>query len=413
MFHLKLDNESGMVLLVALVVTLLGTVLAGSYMSITIYESRHSVWQKHKAQSLLLAEAGVEQSLYYLNNLDDPDNPWVDQDGEVLTTPLEYAASLSGGQYDAALYGQGDIPWLPADSYLVRSEGVISRTNSANIEYGVSCIVRRLPGIPIPAALTIFDDADPEIELNQFDSVGWTVDGQDMDDPFGGGLPGMAIANLALSMPDNIVGDDLLAQLGARVGQVAGIDSMGNSATGVGAIIEDPSLPKNLDAYANYFEKIALDISGIGNIPTEVLGSYDAPQVLYADLSQGPIRLLPNRPGYGVLVLDGEGDFLLDVSVEGKAEWYGIIICARDSEINLHGGGNSPSHIYGALLVANGQVTMNGTADIVYSSDHVNNVNAKLLLYQVYSWCGSWGSPLGSGYNPVVECEEYVPTTGI
>ncbi|MFC1717908.1 hypothetical protein ACFL6S_29880 [Candidatus Poribacteria bacterium] len=408
MFSIKQDNESGMVLLVALVVTLLSTILASSFMSITIYESRHSVWQKHKAQSLLLAEAGVEKSLYYLNNLEDPENPWADQDGEVLTTPLEYAASLANGQYDATLYGQVDMPWLPPNSYLVRSGGTIPRTNSGDIDYGVSCIVRRLPGIPIPAALTIFDEADPEIELNQFDSVGWTVDGKDIDDPFGGGLPGIAIANRALSMPGTVEGDDLLAQLGDRVEQVEGIDSMGDPATGVDAIIEDPSLPKNLDAYANYFEKIAIDISGVGNIPREALGSYDEPQVLYADLNEGPIRLLPNQPGYGVLVLDGIGDFRLDdVSMEGRAEWYGVIICARDSQINLHGGGNSPSHIYGALLVANGQATMNGTADIVYSSDHVNNVNAKLLLYQVYSWCGSWGSPLGSdGYNPVCEYNE-------
>ncbi len=253
MFYLKQDNESGMVLLVALVVTLLSTILASSFMSITIYESRHSVWQKHKAQSLLLAEAGVEKSLYYLNNLEDPDNPWADQNEEVLTTPLEYAASLSNGQYDAALYGQVDMPWLPPNSYLVRSGGIIPRTNSADIEYGVSCIVRRLPGIPIPAALSIFDNADPEIELNQFDSVGWSVDGKDMDDPFGGGLPGIAIANLALSQPGvideygDLIGDDLLAQLGVRVDQVEGIDSTtGNPVTGVGAIIEDPTLPKNL-----------------------------------------------------------------------------------------------------------------------------------------------------------------------
>jgi hypothetical protein len=37
---------------------------------------------------------------------------------------------------------------------------------------------------------------------------------------------------------------------------------------------------------------------------------------------------------------------------------------------------------------------MNGTADIVYSSDNVNNVNLNLLLYQVYSWCGGWGETL-------------------
>lgn len=400
-----------MALLVALIVTFLGTILAGAFMSVTIQESRHSVWQKHRAQSLFLAEAGVEKTLYYLNNTDDPTNPWASAEGEMLATPLEYAGDLAGGDYNATLYGQAEMPWLPANSYLVRSEGIISRTNSGDIETGISGLVRKLANIPVPAALAIFDDADPEIELNQFDSVAWKIDGKDMDDPLGGGLPGIAIANLALSMPGTPEGDDLLAQLGARVGQIEGVDALGNPVTGVNAIIEDPTMPKNLDAYANYFEKIAIDISGCGNIPKELLGTYEEPQVLYANLNEGPVKLLPNQPGYGVLVLDGEGDFRLDVDMEGRAEWNGIIICARDSEINLHGGGGTPSHIYGALLLANGQVTMNGTADIIYSSNHINNVNTKLLLYQVYSWCGSWGEELGSdGYNPVSLEEPYLGT---
>ncbi len=68
-----------MVLLVALIVTFLGTILAGAFMSITIQESRHSIWQKHEAQALFLAEAGVEKSMYYLNNMDDPGNPWINR----------------------------------------------------------------------------------------------------------------------------------------------------------------------------------------------------------------------------------------------------------------------------------------------------------------------------------------------
>ncbi len=178
--------------------------------------------------------------------------------------------------------------------------------------------MRKLDGIPVPAALAIFDNADPEVELDQFNSVAWSVDGKDMDDPLGGGLPGIAIANMALSMPGTPEGDDLLAQLGARVGQVEGVDALGNSVTGVNAIIEDPTMPKNLDAYANYFQKIAVDISGCGNIPNELLGTYEEPQVLYANLNDGPVKLLPNPPGYGVLVLDGVGDFQLEQQRAGR-----------------------------------------------------------------------------------------------
>jgi hypothetical protein len=61
-------------------------------------------------------------------------------------------------------------------------------------------------------------------------------------------------------------------------------------------------------------------------------------------------------------------------------------------------------------MVANGNVTMNGTADIVYSSKYINNINFKLLLFQVYSWCDGWGTPLGSEYNPVTT-EGYTPSS--
>ena len=97
-----------------------------------------------------------------------------------------------------------------------------------------------------------------------------------------------------------------------------------------------------------------------------------------------------NTTGYGVLILEGDGEF----EMAGNAEWNGIVVCAGDSNIRLKGGGATPAHIYGALLVADGIVEMNGTADVVYSSSNVNDVNMRLLLYQVYAWCGDWGTPM-------------------
>ena len=323
---------------------------------------------------------------------------WVDETGQLLVTPLEYSDTMTGGGFAVTLYSQADRPWLPEGAYLVESVGTIPRINDKDIERRVSCVVDMLEAVPIPAALSILDYADTEDELIQFASADWTVDGIDMNDLSlfkRTGLPGIAIAN---------TGDEPLRQLGDRVSQVTGADEDGNNFVGADAILEDPTLPKDLDAYAEYFEKIAYDVSGMGNIPKDKMGTFKHPQVLYANLSKGPIRLLPQPSGYGVLVLDGEGDFKFDVSMEGKAEWNGIIICARNSDINLYGGGHTASHVYGALLVAHGKVTMNGTADIVYSSKNVRNVNAKLLLYQVYSWCDGWGMPLGSDeYNPVTD----------
>ena len=390
MFRLKLGNESGMALLIAVVMVFIGSMLAASYTSIVIHESKQSVRQKHRAQSLFLAEAGVEKSLYYLNNTDDPDNPWVDDEGQILTTSLNYTGSLTEGNYEATVLSPLDESWLPENAYLVESKGIIPRSNSEDKWHRVSCIVRKLDGIPIPAALSILDAEDPEDELSKFQSAAWTVDGRDLGAPFGAGLPGIAVANL---------GDDLPGQLGNRLDQVTGSDELGTYNEGVDAILEDPTLPQNLDAYADYFTRIAIDISGVDSIPTSLLGTSEEFQVLYADLSQGSIKIAGNTTGYGVLVLDGNGEF----EMSGNAEWNGIIICARDSSILLKGGGATPAHIYGALLIADGIVEMNGTADVVYSSDNISEVNLKLVLYQVYSWCGGWGMALGEDYYPVSE----------
>ena len=387
MFCPKLKDESGMVMIVIMAVTLVSTILTTSYMGLVIHESREATRQKHRVQSLFLAEAGLEKSLYYLNNIDDPENPWVDDEGQMLATPLEYEGNLAEGCYEITLYDQNQLPSLPDKGYLVESTGIIPRLSGKDIKRRVSCIVDNMDELPIPAALSILDDADVEIELDKFASNSWTIDGEDMDDWMGRGLYGIAVANTE---------DDVELQLGARLDAVTGADDAGTDLVGIDAILEDPDLPKNLDAYANYFEKIAIDVSSpdghLHTIPEDLLGTETEYQVLYADLSKGPLKLAGQNVGNGVLVLEGTGEF----EMAGNSTWNGVIICASESNILLKGGGATPAHIYGALLIADGTVEMNGTADIQYSSDNTSKINAQLLLYQVYSWCEGWGIPIGA-----------------
>ena len=62
MFHLKRrDSESGIVLIVVMMATIVCTLLATSYMSIFIHESGNAVCQSQRVQSLFLAEAGVQR----------------------------------------------------------------------------------------------------------------------------------------------------------------------------------------------------------------------------------------------------------------------------------------------------------------------------------------------------------------
>jgi len=381
MSHPKLDSESGTVIVVALIATIIGSILAGSYMTVVLSESKNSIRQKQSAQSLFLAEAGIEKGLYYLNHPFESSNPWTGVYGEMLDDPPLLNEDLVPGKerYEVSLLDKTDEPWLPENSYIIRSTGIIPRDNSDDIEHRVSCLAGKLKELPIPAALGILDEADIEDELIKFSSSQWTIDGSDLDGL--GGLPGIAVAN---------TGDDLPTQLGSRLDQVTGSDEWGGYYEGADAILEDLSLSTDLSAYVNYFRRMAIDISGIGTIPGGFLGTDDEYQILYADLSKGPIKIAGTDKGSGVLVLEGNGEF----TMAGGAEWNGVIICAADSNVLFKGGASTPAHIYGALLIADGIVEMNGTADIRYSSSNMSKVNLQLILYQVYSWCGGWGNPL-------------------
>ena len=396
MFRLKLGNESGIALIVALIVSVLGTVLAGSYMIVVISESRNSVWQKHRVQSLFLAEAGIEKGLHLLNNRYEEGNPWVDENAMILATPLEYGGALADGNYEIKVYGQLEMPFLPTNSYLVKSKATMPRIRSASIKRGVSCIVSKLDPIEILAAVSIFDYADLEPELVKFESNQWTIDGRDMDAL--GGVMGIAVANES---------DDLGNQVGNRLDQVTGSNEYNDYLEGVDAILEDPKMPKTLDPYLSYFQRIAIDVSGMGSIPSSLLGSVDNFQVLYADLKEGPLKIAGTESGSGILILEGAGEF----TMAGGSEWNGVIICTGDSNVLLKGGGATPAHIYGALLVANGIVETNGTADVRYSSENVAKLNAQLLLYQVYAWCGGWGVPIGEPGSQYYFPPEASPTT--
>jgi hypothetical protein len=400
---IKLNNESGMALLVAMFVTFLSSIMLTFYMGSVIQESKHSVWQKERAQALFLAEAGIQKGIYYLNESDDPDNPWapyVDREKEVLLVSEDqvpeytgtdvddptdqFAESYTISLHDRFVDENGAIVALPPRFFLIKSTGTIKR--SIPIQRRVSAIVSIVAGIPVPGALTIYDRDDPEDEVNQFNSSQWVISGVDIDDALGvNGIAGVAIANTE----DGVTGEE--GQFGIRLDQVEGID--GNDVYGAGdlAILQDPDLPKSLTELVSYFGPMSKDISGIGMLEDSYLGALTSFQILRADLSQGDLTIPGNRTGYGVLILQGDGRF----NISGGSEWYGLILCHGNISVHLRGGGNSAAHVYGALMIDDGIVTMNGTADIRYSSEALKAIRKQLVAYQVFAWCGGWGKPLG------------------
>lgn len=408
MLYIKPRSESGMAMFTVMIVSFVSSILITSYMGFAIQESRHSIWQKEKAQSLYLAEAGIQKGIYYLNESGNADNPWasyIDNYNGTLLVNEDQVPSYTGydiddsndayvESYTISLHKRfvdenGAIITLPPRFFLIRSTGIIKRT--IPIKHSVSAIVSRMSGVLAPGALSIYDSSDPEDELVQFQSSQWVISGIDIDDPFGQtGVAGIAIANTGDNVKED--GGQLdLPGLPTRIDQVSGIDADGNLVQGADAIIEDENMPKDLSELVGYFKPMSTDISGIGKLSGSLLGAPDDYQILYADLSQGDLTLPGNTTGYGILILENDGVFQMD----GNSQWNGIILCHGGASIYMRGGGNTAAHIYGSLMIDDGTITTNGTADIRYSSLALGSLDKQLVVYQVFSWCGGWGKHLG------------------
>ena len=451
MFHLKRrDSESGIVLIVVMMATIVCTLLATSYMSIVIHESGNAVWQRQRVQSLFLAEAGVQRGLYFLNNPETTEpvsgkdaygtthegNPWIQgTTDELQITPVEETiyyedVTTPGRLVSTEAYGislhssfnnpNGSVTVLPEGFYLIRSVGLIPKKYSKKIEHRISCIVAKLDEIDVHGALTIMDQADLEPELAKFESASWRIDGRDhyldgtrvppdlsSDVPNVPGLLSIVLANDG-KINGAYVGDDIPGQLGDEekwatpgpplpddTARITGVVK-GETIHGSEVIKEIPEAYVDLyERYVKYFMSASINISGCGDIPESVLGMPTNNQILFADLSKGNIKVAGGYSGNGVLILYAPpGGASYEFEMAGNAEWNGLIICAGDGVVRLKGGGKTPAHINGALMIANGFIEMNGTADITYSSEALNKAYDQCLLYQTYSWCGGWGNAL-------------------
>ena len=380
----KSNSEAGMAMIIALVMVFISSIIASSYMSLVNSESKNSIWQKDRVQALFLAEAGVHKGLYYLNNAGSRPDSWLGENGQLLPTPLGISEDFDEvGSYTISLHDSNEASygWLPSDSYLVESDGVIEHIDR-DVERGVACIVSKSGGITVPAAVTIIDDADPEDEFLNFNSNSWTIDGRDIDG--GPGVPGVLITNTADGLPGQFPGN--------RINRVTGEEENGFPTQGADAIVEtdDPAFYMDLAAIVDALRGTWVDLSGSGTIADQtIFGAPDDFGVFYADLAQGGLYLSGQATGYGILILESYGE----LRISGRLDWNGIVLCSGDSYITLVGGGNK-IHILGGLLVGNGSVDMRGTADIVYSSANVAKLNEALEGYRIRSWCEGWGNPL-------------------
>ena len=389
MTYPKLNNETGLAVIIAMAMIFVSSIIASSYLTLVIGESRNSVWQKERVQALFVAEAGVQKGLYYLNNAESRPPEWRDYDGQLLPTPLQKEEELVDGRsYNISLHDSSEAgyAWLPSDTYLIESDATIDRI-SRDVNRSVACIVAK-NGVDfeVPAAVTIVDDADPgENELNSFNSNAWTIDGSDYDglEP---GVPGVLITNTGDSLPGQFPG--------TRIGRVSGEDGDGVPTSGANAIVETDDVNIDLAGIADHFrENWDENITGSGTIAGRTFGSPEDFDVVYADLSQGGIHFSGNTSGYGLLLLENNTSAAQEFRISGSFDWNGVVVSYGNVDTVLVGGGNK-IHIIGGLLIGDGTVDMRGTADIVYSSVNVGKLNGLGTPYQIRSWSEGWGNPL-------------------
>ncbi len=135
MTRLRISSESGMAIMVAVMVMLISSIAIASYLSTVIYESRHSVWQKHRVRALFMAEAGIEGARTVLRDssfgsaLRGADGVGGTGDDGILS--FGSTASLGSGGYEVRIADNDDgdnDPFTDNDDTVIgTSKGIAGR----------------------------------------------------------------------------------------------------------------------------------------------------------------------------------------------------------------------------------------------------------------------------------------------
>jgi hypothetical protein len=98
----------------------------------------------------------------------------------------------------------------------------------------------------------------------------------------------------------------------------------------------------------------------------------------------GDLHLSGHITGAGILVVDG------DLTISGGFTWVGIVLVR--GRVTLTGGGNTKK-IVGSIIVGEeigtgdgGDLTINGTIDILYSTDAVTLATQTLIIPSMLMW---------------------------
>ena len=246
------------------------------------------------------------------------------------------------------------------DSAWPNVKHVIATTFTADAESTVE--VFALSGtITVPKVAAVYIDPNVSLDLkgNAFSISGLDTNPDDTSGP-GPDLYGIATEDAATAGDNEAAIVDEIPS--GQEDQVTGY-------TPAPCVGEVPYF--DVDALFNYFAPHTTNPTSSGTHTSVSWGDLSNPTITCVN---GDLKLSGTGGGAGVTLVDG------DVQFSGEFGWEGMVIARGDVR---QVGGGSGVHIYGSLLVTDSitliddpNVTVNGTADILYSSVALDAVQA-------------------------------------
>jgi hypothetical protein len=359
----KIGNEKGLVLVVALLLITVLILLSSTAVTTTTTDMKIAGNYREGVKALYDAEAGIHYTIGLIKSstitlpttLNVPTTP-------TITLPTGF--SFSG----IALTNLG------SNRYRLSASG----NAAVGARKGLEVILTMASSIPPGAdgALAMYGGGSV-VELKSGAGGGYNVDGHNYPLPANFNCSGSACQT---------AGSDT----GSRTGLYAAVTPTitGNAAAHIGGHpsptqIGGTSLYTN-QTWSNFVDNIIANQLYVTATPGGSLGTREAPQITRIVVGEGTqSSITGNTPGAGILIVDGGGEFTLS----GTSHFEGLIILRGSGALQ----GSGTADVFGSVITidhANRDINLNGTVDLVYSSQALANLAniSSLQTISVKSW---------------------------
>ncbi len=358
------QNERGVVLVLALLVTTILLILGTHLMSASLIEKTISSNEVNAARAFYAAEGGIEHAKKTLGDLslstvlDGTDDLFAGKGKGKGMGKNNNIAVLVGSTYAVQVsnniaangFPRGTIPADPSNSDTVDGDNIIVLTSTGSFETGQQTIevVMQVDDLltRIPGAITMVSKGN-----NEFDFEGNTFTSGNDESTTCEDRP--AFVNRSKWLNFDSEGGTLSGALEGSPDPWRWYDSTFDD-----PIYDDP------DALMSLVQEWMSDPGAVtisGSSPPTELGTADTPQITVWDIDPKGSKLVvpeggPKITGYGILIVTGK------IALEGDFEFHGLLVQASKRQLTIgKGGGSAKQEVHGAILAVDNQDPLCGT----------------------------------------------------